>query len=150
RLAPSYNRGVLTNGPLVAELEELAAARLGVAHVVAVSSCTTGLMLTLQAVADGRSGPVVVPSFTFSATAHAVAWNGRTPTFVDCTADRFQIDPSAMADALDDASAVIATHVFGAPCDPARLAGIARTRGVPMIFDAAHAFGASSKGMRVG
>ena len=79
RLEPSYKRGMLTNGPLVAELEARIAERLGVAHVVALSSCTSGLMLVVQALTDGRPGPVVLPSFTFSASAHAVAWNGRTP-----------------------------------------------------------------------
>src|SRR5688500_1024524 len=74
RVAPSYDRGMLTNGPLVRELEERLAERLGVPEVVALSSCTAGLMLTIQALAP--AGPVVLPSFTFSASAHAVAWNG--------------------------------------------------------------------------
>src|SRR5688500_1953259 len=65
--------GTLTNGPCVRELEERAETYLGVRHCVAVASCTAGLMLTLRA-AD-LSGDVVVPSFTFAATAHAVAWN---------------------------------------------------------------------------
>ena len=82
RLAPSYERGVLTNGPLVRELEEALAQRLGVAHAVAVSSATSGLILTLAALRP--RGPVVVPSFTFCATAHAVAWNGLAPAFADC------------------------------------------------------------------
>jgi dTDP-4-amino-4,6-dideoxygalactose transaminase len=150
RLAPSYDRGILTNGPLVAELEARAAARLGVAHVVAVNSCTSGLMLAVQALVEGRPGPVVLPSFTFSATAHAVAWNGRTPRFVDCTQHGFQIDPSCAAEELGDASALMATHVFGAPCDPVRIAELGRAHGVPVIFDAAHAFGALADGTAVG
>ncbi|HSK37476.1 MAG TPA: DegT/DnrJ/EryC1/StrS family aminotransferase, partial [Actinomycetota bacterium] len=66
--------GVLTNGPYVRRLEEMAATYLGVRHCIAVSSCTAGLMLALRV--SGLSGDVVLPSFTFSATAHAVAWNG--------------------------------------------------------------------------
>jgi dTDP-4-amino-4,6-dideoxygalactose transaminase len=93
---------------------------------------------------------VVVPSFTFSATAHAVAWNGRTPRFVDCEPDTFQVDPARAAAALEDAGAIIATHVFGAPCAPSRIADLARARAVPMIFDAAHAFGAIAGGVPVG
>ncbi len=150
RLAPSYDRGILTNGPLVAELEEIVAERLGVGYVVAVSSCTSGLMLVLQAVTDGRSGPVLVPSFTFSASAHAVAWNGRNPRFVECLRDTFQIDPVHTGARLDGASAVLATHVFGAPCDPRAVADLARAHGVPIVFDAAHAFGARTRETPIG
>src|SRR5260221_1432105 len=91
RFAPSYERGMLTNGPLVREFEERAAERLGVPHVVAVSSCTAGLMLVLRALDPG--GPVVLPSFTFSASAHAVAWNALEPRFVECNPASFQVDP---------------------------------------------------------
>ena len=72
RVRPSYEAGTLTNGPLLRELEERLAVRLGVAHVIGVSSCTAGLLLTVQAIGPRQS--VVLPSFTFSATAHAVAW----------------------------------------------------------------------------
>ena len=75
RLTRFYGSGQLTNGALVRELEERVADRLSVDHVVAVSSCTSGLLLVVQALAEGRPGPVVLPSFTFSASAHAVAWN---------------------------------------------------------------------------
>ncbi|HEX5095915.1 MAG TPA: aminotransferase class I/II-fold pyridoxal phosphate-dependent enzyme [Acidimicrobiia bacterium] len=142
RIEPSYESGMLTNGPLVRELEARAAQLLEVEHVVAVSSCTSGLMLTLQAVTGGRTGPVVLPSFTFSASAHAVAWNGRTPSFVDCEADSLQISTEDAAEALDGASAILATHVFGAPCDVEQLTKLAKAAGVPLVFDAAHAFGA--------
>jgi FlaA1/EpsC-like NDP-sugar epimerase/dTDP-4-amino-4,6-dideoxygalactose transaminase len=142
RLKPSYDCGMLTNGPLVAELEERIAERLGVTYVVAVSSCTAGLMLTLQALTDGRPGPVVLPSFTFSASGHAVMWNGRVPQFVDCDAATFQLDLTGAADHLDGAAALLATHVFGAPCDPENVVRLAQSRGVPVVFDAAHALGA--------
>jgi FlaA1/EpsC-like NDP-sugar epimerase/dTDP-4-amino-4,6-dideoxygalactose transaminase len=150
RLQPSYDRGMLTNGPLVADLERRIAERLGVAHVVALSSCTSGLMLVLQALTDGRSGPVVLPSFTFSASAHAIAWNGLTPRFVECLPDSFQIDPAHAAASLDGASAILATHIFGAPCDPRRVEDIAREHGIPVVFDAAHALGALADGVPVG
>ena len=88
RFAPSYERGMLTNGPVVRAFEEQAAARLGVPHVVAVSSCTAGLMLVLRVLAP--KGPVVLPSFTFSASAHAIAWNGLEPRFVECDPFSFQ------------------------------------------------------------
>src|SRR5215216_5468488 len=87
--------GVLTNGPYVRRLEETAAAYLGVRHCVAVASCTTGLMLALRV--SGLSGDVFLPSFTFSATAHAVAWNGLRPKFADISPRDLLLDPEAAA-----------------------------------------------------
>ena len=85
--------GVLTNGPFVRELEARAGDYLGVRHCIAVSSCTAGLMLALRA--SGLSGDVVLPSFTFSASAHAVAWNGLRPVFADISPDDLLLDPTA-------------------------------------------------------
>ncbi|GIU86613.1 MAG: hypothetical protein KatS3mg009_1128 [Acidimicrobiia bacterium] len=150
RVEPSYERGMLTNGPLVAELEDRIATRLGVSEVIATSSCTAGLMLAVRAIVDDRPGHVVVPSFTFSASAHAVAWNGRLPRFVECDPDTFQIDLDDAMAALDGASAVLATHVFGSPCDPEELVRRAERYGVPVLFDAAHAMGALADGQPVG
>jgi dTDP-4-amino-4,6-dideoxygalactose transaminase len=148
RLAPSYDRGALTDGPLVRELEERTADRLGVRSVVAVASCTAGLMLTLRAI-DPR-GPVVVPSFTFSATAHAATWNGLEPVFSECDPHSFQLDCDDASARLDGASAIVATHVFGAPCASERVEALADAAGMPAIFDAAHAFGAERDGRAVG
>lgn len=150
RLRPSYERGLLTNGTLVVELEQRIAERLGVAHVVAVSSCTSGLMLAVQAVVDGRPGPVVLPSFTFSASGHSVVWNDRAPRFVENDPATFQIDLDHLAQNLEGASAVLATHIFGAPCDPHALEDLARSAGVPVLYDAAHALGAVCDGRPVG
>jgi FlaA1/EpsC-like NDP-sugar epimerase/dTDP-4-amino-4,6-dideoxygalactose transaminase len=150
RLEPSYKLGMLTNGPLVAELEVRMAERLDVGHVVALSSCTSGLMLVVQALTDGRPGPVVLPSFTFSASAHAVMWNGRPPRFAECLADSFQVDPKDVARLLDGASALMATHVFGAPCDVQAIAALGREHDIPVVFDAAHATGSFVDGVPVG
>ena len=139
RLAPSYERGMLTNGPIVREFEDAVASRVG-ADAIAVSSCTAGLMLVLRAFE--LTGPVVLPSFTFSASAHAVAWNGVRPQFAECDPATFQVDPEHVAALADDADALLATHVFGAPCNVAALAGIASHAGIPLVFDAAHALGA--------
>lgn len=148
RLRPSYDAGILTNGPLGRQLEEEAAERLGVAEVVAVSSCTTGLILALCAL--GLEGPVVVPSFTFSASAHAIHWNGLEPRFADCDDATFQLDPGDAAGRLEGAAGVLATHVFGAPCEVEALEGLAERAGVPIVFDAAHAFGATHGGRPIG
>lgn len=148
RLAPSWDRGILTNGPLVRQLEKEAADRLGVPHVLAVASCTSGLLLTLRAL--GIEGRVVLPSFTFSASAHAIAWNGLRPVFAECDPASFQLDPADLGRRLAGCGAVLATHVFGAPCDIEEIAGMAAQVGVPVVYDAAHAFGATRRGVPVG
>lgn len=139
-LRPSWDRGLLTNGPLVREVEARAAEMLGVPDVVAVSSCTTGLMLVLRAI--GARGDVLLPSFTFSASAHAVAWTGATPRFAECDPSSFQLDLDDAADRAGGVGAVLATHVFGAPCAPEAVEALAARHGVPVVFDAAHGFGA--------
>jgi dTDP-4-amino-4,6-dideoxygalactose transaminase len=149
RLAPSYERGVLTNGPLVRELEAATAERLGVPHVVAVASCTSGLMLVLQALTEPGTA-AVMPSFTFSATAHAAAWAGAVPRFVECDTASCQIDLDDAKSHIDGASVLVATHVFGAPCTPAAVEELGRAAGVGVLFDAAHGFGAVCAGRPIG
>lgn len=148
RLRPSYDRGQLTNGRLVRELEERAAQRLGVDHVVAVASCTAGLMLVIQALE--LDGPVLLPSFTFSASAHAVAWNGLRPLLAECDPGSFQLDLADAEARLDGARAIMGTHVFGAPCQPSAVEKLGESRGLPTLFDAAHAFGTLHHGRPVG
>ena len=132
--------GMLTNGPTVRELEARAAGYLGVRHCVAVSSCTAGLMLVLRA--SGLSGDVVLPSFTFSATAHAVAWNGLRPKFADISPRDLLLDPEAAARSAGvRTSAILATHTYGTPCDVEALQELAGENGIRLFFDAAHAFG---------
>ncbi|HEX5532292.1 MAG TPA: DegT/DnrJ/EryC1/StrS family aminotransferase [Actinomycetales bacterium] len=140
--------GRLTNGPLVRRLEEAVEARLGVRHAVAVSSCTAGLMLVYQAL--GVRGPVVMPSFTFAASAHAVRWAGGTPAWADVDAHRLTLDPADAARVIHGAAAISATHVYGAPCQIETLAALAADAGVPLVFDAAHALGSVHRGRPVG
>jgi dTDP-4-amino-4,6-dideoxygalactose transaminase len=149
RLRPSYEAGRLTDGPLVRELEEATAERLGARHVVAVSSGTAGLMLALRVVAPpGR--PVMLPSFTFSASAHAVAWNGLVPRFADSDALTFHLDPHDAELRLGDAGVIMPTHLFGAPCAAEQFEVLARRTGRALVFDAAHGFGAIRQGRAVG
>jgi dTDP-4-amino-4,6-dideoxygalactose transaminase len=95
-----------------------------------------------------------MPSFTFSATAHAAAWMGAEPRFADCGRDDFQLDVDDARARLrtgeDVVGAIVATHVFGAPCHPERLEALGRSAGIPVVFDAAHAFGATHQGRAVG
>lgn len=149
RLAPSYDRGVLTNGPLVHRFEAEAAEWLDVPHVVAVASCTAGLMLVFQALCPPGTA-AVMPSFTFSATAHAAQWAGSLPRFAECDRATCQLDVSDAATRLDGASVLVGTHVFGAPCTPDAVEKLGRSAGVRVVFDAAHGFGASHDGRPLG
>ena len=148
RLADILQSGVLTNGPNVAELEERVADRLGVAHVIAVASCTSGLALTFQAL--GVRGNVVMPSFTFSAGPHAVMWSGGTPVFADISPDTLCLDIASVSERLAGAAAISATHVYGTPCRSEALQTLANQSGVPLVFDAAHGLGSVRQGVPIG
>ncbi|MFE7614552.1 DegT/DnrJ/EryC1/StrS family aminotransferase [Streptomyces sp. NPDC057496] len=133
--------GQMTNGRHVAAFEREVADWVGVEHAVAVSNCTTGLLLVLRCL--GVSGNVVLPSFTFIASGHAVLWNGLAPVFADVRTDSFCLDPDRVDAALGgDTGAILSVHTFGAPCDMEALESLAAARGVPLVVDAAHGFGA--------
>jgi len=149
RIRGVLETGHLTNGPYVRELEERAAAYLGVRHAIAVSSCTSGLLLMLRA-AD-LTGDVVVPSFTFAATAHAVVWNGLRPHFADIDPRTLTLSAEAARRAIGSrTAAILATHVYGTPCDVEGLREVAGEEGIPLFFDAAHAFGSRRAGTPAG
>ena len=145
----AYESGLLTNAGLVARLEGAVAERLGVKHCVAVSSCTSGLMLALRAL--GLSGEVIVPSFTFFATGHAILWNGLKPVFANSEMDTWNVSPADVERQITDkTSAILAVHLYGNPCDIPALEGLARRHGLKLIFDAAHAFGSAYRGRPIG
>jgi dTDP-4-amino-4,6-dideoxygalactose transaminase len=141
--------GVLTNGPHTAALEANVAKHLGVKHAIAVSSATAGLMLTFRALE--LSGEVVVPSFTFMATAGALVWCGLRPVFADIDLHTANLDP-AMAEAAitTKTSAIVAVHNSGNPADIEQLVSLAKRYSVRLVFDAAHAFGSLYQGKPVG
>lgn len=144
-----YAEGMVTNGALVARLEAAVAERLQVSHCVALSSCTSGLMLVLRAL--DLQGEVILPSFTFFATGHAVLWNGLRPVLADCTADSWTLDPDDVERRITErTSAILAVHLYGNPCRIERLAAIARRHKLKLIFDAAHAIGSSAAGRPIG
>jgi dTDP-4-amino-4,6-dideoxygalactose transaminase len=141
--------GVLTSGPFVRCLEGRAAEYLGVRHCVAVASCTTGLMLVLRAAE--LTGEVIVPSFTFAATAHAVDWNGLRPVFADVDRGTLTLSAASAEGAVGmRTSAILATHVYGNPCDVEGLRAVADEHGLRLFFDAAHAFGSRHGDRMVG
>lgn len=145
--------GMLTNGPRVRQLEAAVADRLGVANAVAVSTCTAGLMLTYQALGAGPGARVVLPSFTFAASAHAVTWAGADADFVEVTTERCSVDVADLAARLDGGApvaAVSATHVYGHPAEVEAIDALAADRGIPVVYDAAHALGSERAGQAIG
>lgn len=141
--------GMITNSKTVQEFELKVAKYLGVRNAIAVSSCTSGLMLILKSL--GLKGEIIVPSFTFHATAHAVVWNGLKPVFVDCDPNTYNIDPAEVERSITSkTSAIIGVHIFGNPAAVGDLQKIAKRHGLRLIFDAAHGFGTKHQGINVG
>lgn len=149
-LGEALDRRWLTNaGPLVQEFERRVAEFLGVKHCVAMCNATIGLEIAVRAL--GLTGEVIVPSFTFIATAHALQWLGLKPVFCDVDPDTHNIDPEQIEKVITpQTSGILPVHLWGRPCSVERLAEIARRHQLALIFDAAHAFACSHKGRLVG
>ena len=142
--------GWLTQGPKVAEFEKRFAEAHGVKHALAVTSCTTGLHLALAAMGIGEGDEVIVPAFTWVATANVVLYCGATPVFVDVDPYTFNIDDSQIADKVTSRTkAIIPVHLFGlcANMDAIRKAV---PSDVKILEDAACAAGAIYKGKKAG
>lgn len=149
-MAGVFDRGWLTNnGPLVRELERRLADRLGVDHVVAVANGTAAIEVMVRSA--GLSGEVIVPAFTFAATAHALAWLGLTPVLCDVDRSNYGLDPRRVEELVTpQTSAILGVHVFGRPCDVDGLADVAERHGLALMFDAAHALLCTHRGLPVG
>jgi dTDP-4-amino-4,6-dideoxygalactose transaminase len=152
RLEPTlrevYASGLVTKGRVLAQYERALADHLGVRHAVGVSSCTAGLMLVFDRYRGAR---IVLPSFTFMATAMAAVWAGLEPVFADIDPDTWCLSPAAAEAALTSDTALVApVHVFGVPADTDAFDDLARRRGVAVVYDAAHGFGARRDGAPVG
>lgn len=150
RINDLLDRRWLTNdGRYVRELEAELARRIGVRHCVAVCNATLGLQLAARAA--GLAGEVIVPAFTFVATAHALQWLGITPVFADIDPATHNIDP-AHVEALvtERTTGILGVHVWGRACDVRALNEIARRHRLRLLFDAAHAFGCSHDGRALG
>lgn len=143
-------RGILTNdGPEVRALEDRFREMTGAPEAVAVSNATLGLQLLAQALE--LKGKVLLPSFTFVATAHAFRWMGLRPVFCDIDPRTHNLDPDEVQRRLGSGiSAVVGVHVWGRLCAPLELQRICRDRGIPLLFDAAHALGCSGHGRAAG
>ncbi len=144
-------------GPQVAEFEQRLARFGGAAHAVACANGTDAIALSLMTLGVKPGDAVLVPSFTFAATAEAVAWLGATPVFVDVDEVTYTIDPAGLDAGLAAAAAVglapralIAVDLFGQPADYATLEVFCSRHGLALLCDAAQSFGASHCGRPVG
>lgn len=150
RIEGALDRRWLANdGPLVAEFERRVAELMDVEHCVATASATAGLQLVARAL--GLTGEVVMPSFTFIGTAHALAWLGITPVFADVDVRTHNVDPAAVERMLSQrTSAIVGVHLWGRPCDVDALEELASSHNLALLFDAAHALGCTYRGRSVG
>lgn len=150
RIEDILDRQWLTNdGPYVKELERRLADMAGVRHCIAICNGTIALEIAIQAL--GLDGEVIIPSFTFIATAHALQWLGITPIFCDIDPATHNIDPRRVEAAITPrTTGIIGVHLWGRPCDVPALNEIAERHQLKLVFDAAHAFGCSLGGRTIG
>jgi dTDP-4-amino-4,6-dideoxygalactose transaminase len=143
------NRWLSNNGPMVQEFEQRVADYHGVKHCVAMCNGTVALEIAIRAL--GLSGEVIVPSYTFIATAHALSWQAITPVFADIDPVTHNLDPAAVRRMITPrTTGIIGVHLWGRGAPVDELQQIADEHGLKLIFDAAHAFGCSYKGKMIG
>jgi len=150
RINDLLDRRWLTNdGPYVQQLEKELADFLGVKHCIAMCNATVALEITIRAA--GLSGEVIIPSFTFIATAHALQWQKITPVFCDIDPRDHMIDPRRVEELITPrTSGIIGVHLWGQPCDTDALAEIANRHKLRLMFDAAHGLACSHNGRMLG
>lgn len=145
-LAEAWHRNWLTNnGPLINQLELKLKNYFEVPHFLIVLNGTIALQLTFKAL--GLKGKFITTPFSYIATVSSAVWEGLEPVFVDIDPDTFNINADAIEEKItDEVSCIVATHVFGNPCDVEKIREIASRHNIPVIYDAAHAFGVKFKG----
>jgi dTDP-4-amino-4,6-dideoxygalactose transaminase len=150
RVDDILDRRWLTNGgQYVEEFERRIDELLALEHCVAMCNATVGLEIAIRAL--GLKGEVIVPSFTFVATANALQWLGITPVFCDVDRQTHLLDPDKVEQLITPlTSGIIGVHLWGRPCNIESLTEIARRRGLKLLFDSAHAFGSSYQGRMLG
>ncbi|SUI75375.1 DegT/DnrJ/EryC1/StrS family aminotransferase [Shewanella morhuae] len=139
----------LTNmGPLHQQLEQRLAAYLGVKHLMLVSNGTLALQVAYKALELGEH--ILTTPFSFAATASSLAWQNHQCYFVDIDADSLNIDPDKISDDLAErCDGIVATHVFGNPCDVEKLDRLSKKYQLKIIYDAAHAFNCHYQGQSI-
>jgi dTDP-4-amino-4,6-dideoxygalactose transaminase len=150
RINEMFDRRWLSNdGPLVKEFEQELATFSGVKHCITVCNATVGLEIGIRAL--GLTGEVIIPSYTFVATAHALAWQGIKPIFADIDLETHNIDPCSVERLISPlTTGIIGVHLWGRPCEKDALGKIGEKYGLKVMYDAAHAFGSSTDGVMVG
>lgn len=150
RIDELLDRRWFTNdGPLVQEFEGRLAEWTSAKHCIAVCNGTVALELSLRAA--GVEGEVILPAFTFVATAHALQWLGLRPVFCDIDAETHTIDPGRIEELITpQTAAIVGVHLWGRPCRIDRLQAIAERHDLKLLFDAAHAFGCTWRGRPIG
>ena len=150
RIGEILDRRWLSNdGPMVREFEATLGEILGVRHVVAMCNGTVALEIAIRAA--GLRDEVIVSPFTFVATAHALQWQQITPVFCDVDPLTHNLDPRRVEEAITDrTSGILGVHLWGRPAPVEELTRIAESRGLALLFDAAHAFGCSHRGRKIG
>jgi dTDP-4-amino-4,6-dideoxygalactose transaminase len=143
RIAGVLDSGRFILGPNVQAFEEEAAAYLGVEHAIGVANGTDALVIALDALDIGPGDEVICPAFTFYATAESIARRGATPVFAEIDPETMNVDPDDVrARVTERTKAIMPVHLFGRPAPLARLAEL----GIPIVEDAAQAFGAKGAG----
>ena len=150
RLADILDRRWLTNGGrYVQEFERRIAEFVGVKHCIAMCNATVALEIAIRAL--GLTGEVIVPSFTFIATVHALQWQGITPVFCDIDPQTHALDPVKVEQMITPrTTGIIGVHIWGRACDTSAIGLIAQRHGLKVIYDAAHAFACSHQGRKIG
>jgi dTDP-4-amino-4,6-dideoxygalactose transaminase len=142
-------RWLSNDGPMVREFEARVAELLGVRHVVAVCNATVGIELASRAI--GLSGEVILPSYTFIATAHALQWQGIKPVFADMDPTTHNIDASKIEALITpETSGIVGVHVWGRACHTEAIESIASKHGLKVMYDASHGFACSAGGRMLG
>lgn len=150
-LSATLATGWLTQGPKVAEFEELVARYVGAGHAVAVTSCTTALHLALVALGIGPGDEVVCPSLSFIATANAIRHAGALPVFAEVDPRTYNLDPDAIAAAVTPRTrAVLVVHQVGLPADLDSVQAVADRHNLAVVEDAACALGSLYQGVPIG
>ncbi|TGE23236.1 DegT/DnrJ/EryC1/StrS family aminotransferase [Hymenobacter metallicola] len=144
-LAGIWERAYLTNaGPLVVELEKSLKEYLGVKHLFFVNNGTIALQIALKAL--DVKGEILTTPFSYVATTSSIVWEGSVPVFVDIHPETLCLDPALLEAAITPRTvAIMATHVYGNPCDVEAIEAVAQRHGLRVIYDAAHAFGVTYK-----
>jgi len=144
-----WERGQLTNhGPLVLELEEKLRMFLKVRHLYFLSNGTVALQIAIKAL--DLKGEIITTPFSYVATTSSIVWENCKPIFVDIEPETLTIDSNLIEDSItENTSAILATHVYGNPCDVLAIQKIANAHNLKVIYDAAHAFGVNYKGSSI-